>query len=371
MGDIALRARALLGSTTGSQSGRAAHESSVARTGPPDQRDAAAIATQLRRAAAAGTVDPAAADGAHLDAIAASLVEQARAAVNSLEAGASAGSLSDDQLIALESVIRTRGRPGLIVADDGLEPLDDARHPGSGFWRIPVSDHELQLLQVSASSGAVMVRDRVNGGGAMVIGTAWLIKNNHVVTNRHVLVSPNGTALVDRVSNAPTQGTLNPAFELVIDFAHHRNAVAPQIATVAGVPFIAEAADPVDVAIIQLATLPNGPAPMALADGAAASRHVFLVGHPAMMRAVPREVQAVFGTPDGRKRVCLGEVLADGASPGEIAHDASTIGGFSGACVQVFGGAGVSALHYYGDPARGNRAVTASALRAHPVAAFL
>ena len=91
MGDIALRARALLGSTTGSQSGRAAHESSVARTGPPDQRDAAAIATQLRRAAAAGTVDPAAADGAHLDAIAASLVEQARAAVNSLEAGASAG----------------------------------------------------------------------------------------------------------------------------------------------------------------------------------------------------------------------------------------------------------------------------------------
>jgi hypothetical protein len=371
MGDIALRARALLGSRAGAAQARSAQESSVTRTGPPDRHDAAAIAIQLRRAAAAGGADPIAASDAHLDAVAASLVDEARAALDSLENGAPAGSLSDTQLIALESVIRTRGRPGLIVSDDGLEALDDARHPGSGFWRIPVGDHELQLLQVAASSGAVMVRDRVNGGGFIVIGTAWLIKGNHVVTNRHVLLPPNGTALVDRAPNTPTAAALHSDFELVIDFAHHRGGAAARVAAIDAVPFIAQAADPIDVAILRLATVPNGTTPLTLATAAAASRQVFLVGHPALMRTVPKEVQAVFGTPDGRKRVCLGEVLADGALPGEIAHDASTIGGFSGACVQPFGGAGVSALHYYGDPARGNRAVSAGALQAHPVAAFL
>jgi hypothetical protein len=267
-------------------------------------------------------------------------------------------------------VIRTRGRPALVVEDGGLEALDDARHPGSGFWRIPVGDHEVQLLRVATASGAVMVRNRTGGGAPLVIGTAWLIGGDRVVTNRHVLLPPNGTPLVDRKPGAPTEADLKAAFELVIDFAHHRGAAQGATVAVAGVAYISEAADPVDIAIIRLAAAAPGRTPMQLAGAAAASRQVFLVGHPGFLVAVPKEVQAVFGTPDGKKRVCLGEVLPDGASAGEIAHDASTIGGFSGACVQAFGGSGVSALHFYGDPARGNRAVTADTLRAHPVAAF-
>jgi hypothetical protein len=52
-------------------------------------------------------------------------------------------------------------------------------------------------------------------------------------------------------------------------------------------------------------------------------------------------------------------------------HDASTIGGYSGGCVLPFLTNEVVGLHYYGDPLTGNRAFTAAALRAHPVAKFL
>jgi hypothetical protein len=371
MPETAVRALALLGSTTARSRSLSAHESSAARTGPPDQRDAEAIGRQLRLAAGGTGIDGAAGgdSDAHLASLAASLVDEARAVVTALEGGASPGSLSDSQRVALESVIRTRGRPALVVEDEGLEALDDARHPGSGFWRIPVGDHEVQLMRVVTASGAVMVRDRINGGAPIVVGTAWLIAGDRVVTNRHVLLPPFGTALVDRKPNAPTEAELKAGLELVVDFAHHRGATQNGTVAVAGVPYVAEAADPVDIAIIRLAA-DTGRTPLTLASAAAVSRQLFLVGHPGFLVAVPKEVQAVFGTPDGRKRVCLGEVLPDGASAGEIAHDASTIGGFSGACVQAFGGTGVSALHFYGDPARGNRAVTSDALRAHPAASF-
>ena len=340
------------------------------RTGPPDQRDADAIARQLRLTATAD-LSGLTGDQAHLDRLAASLVEEAHAVVEALDAGASLGSFSDAQMVALESVMRTRGRPALAIEDDELEALDDERHPGSGFWRIPVNDHEEQLLRVASAAGAVLVRDRAMGGASLVIGTAWLIAGDRVVTNRHVLLPPMGTALVDRTPQRSTEASLKPNIELVVDFAHQRGTARPATVAVVDVPFIAESADPIDVAVLRIAASPAGRTPLRLTDAVPVSRQLFLVGHPGLLTAVPKDVQAVFGTPDGHKRVCFGEVLSGDAAAGEVAHDASTIGGFSGACVQAFGGTGVSALHYYGDPIRGNRAVTSGALRAHGVAAFL
>lgn len=371
MNDAAVRARALLGKKRGVAGSPAATESSHARTGPPDQRDADAIARQLQLTVAGADAANVAASPAHVERLAAALVEQAQAVVDALEAGASAGSFSDAQMVALESVIRTRGRPALKVEDGGLEALDDDRHPGSGFWRIPVSDHELQLLRVASATGAVMARDRLTGAPLTVRGTAWLIAPDLVITNRHVLLPADSKRLVKRGAPRVTEGELKPDVELLVDFAHEDGPQRDRKVTVTAVPYVAEDADPIDVAIMRIAAAPPGATPLELAQAANVSRQLFLCGHPGRLAAVPTDVQAVFGTPNGRKRVCFGEKLtADAAFAGELAHDASTIGGFSGACVQAFGGAGVSALHYYGDPVRGNRAITADALRSHAVAAF-
>ena len=230
----------------------------------------------------------------------------------------------------------------------------------------------MQLLRVAASTGAVIARLLAGGGAPIVCGTAWLIAPTLVITNRHVLFPPLGTALVNRNAQRPTEAALRPDIELSIDFAYEEGAARDANVAVTAVPYVAEQADPVDVAIMKIASAPAGVSTLRLATAADVSRQLFLVGHPGVLAAVPAEVQAVFGTPNGRKRVCFGEKLAaNTASPGVMAHDASTIGGFSGACVLAFGSAGVSALHYYGDPARGNRAITAETLRAHAVAAFI
>jgi hypothetical protein len=140
-------------------------------------------------------------------------------------------------------------------------------------------------------------------------------------------------------------------------------------------PFVALENDPVDAALIRLGAAPSpAPAPLPMAGAALASRYLYVVGHPGKIdiNELEPEVQAVFGSPSGRKRVSLGQVMtADPAWPKDIVHDASTIGGYSGACVLGFDVCEVVALHYYGHPVKGNRAITAQALRAHPITALL
>jgi endonuclease G len=89
------------------------------------------------------------------------------------------------------------------------------------------------------------------------------------------------------------------------------------------------------------------------------------------MAAVPDDVRAVFGRPDGRKRVSFGKRLEGIGRPGEIVYDASTVGGYSGGPVLGISDGMVAGLHYYGDPVGGNLAVTAATIRAHRAYAAL
>ena len=289
-----------------------------------------------------------------------------------LENGASAGSIADADAIALESVIRTRGRPALAIEGPRIQAIDSARHPGSDFWRIPLNDHEFELVRVAGAAGAVTFRDLVTGADAQVRGTAWLIRADLVVTNRHVIFPDTGPRLAKRAAGRPTEAALKADYELMIDFAFDDGPARANRCLVTGVPYISEDNDPVDVAILRIATTPADGTPLTVARAAGTSKQLYLFGHPGKLNGVPEEVQAVFGTPDGRKRVCFGELMApDPAHPSEMVHDASTIGGFSGGCVLTFGATDVGALHYYGDPVRGNRAITAQTLLAHAVGAFL
>lgn len=369
MDNVAARARRLLSSTPAGAAGGAS-ESSSARAGPPDAADAQAIARQLKRVRRETAAAPS--DSSDLDRLAASLVERAQAAMKALEHGASPGTLTDDDTAALESVIRTRGRPALAIEWPRIQPIDSVRHPGSDFWRIPLNDHETQLVRVAGAAGAVTSRDTVTGAPAHVRGTAWLIRADLVVTNRHVIFPDTGPRLAKRGAGRPTDAALKPDFELMIDFAFDDGPARADRCLVTGVAYISEDSDPVDVAILRIAGTPADGVPLTVARAAGTSTQLYLFGHPGRLNGVPDEVQAVFGTPDGRKRVCFGQVMpADPAHPSEMAHDASTIGGFSGGCVLTFGSTDVGGLHYYGDPVRGNRAITAQALLAHPVGAFL
>jgi Trypsin-like peptidase domain len=350
--------------------------------GLPNAADARAIAEALKRESARRAVAGGGVAGRdtniEADAIAAQLVARANEVLAQLRGGIPPGEVSADGAYALESVMRVRGRPALNVEGDSIEPIDGQKHPGSEFWVSFRSDYENVLVAVASVTGAVMVKDRMGIQPNWVQGTAWLIKPDIVMTNRHVLFPPlGGMRLARRTPGATTTARFKNDLEVTIDFSFDdRQAGPPLTCSARDVLYVSEDGDPIDVALIRLGP-PIDPAqglsePLSVSSSSNDYQYIYVMGHPGKMPKVPENVLAVFGTPNERKRVSFGETIDAGApGPNEFMHDASTIGGYSGGCVLPFLKREVIGLHYYGDPLTGNRAFTAAALRAHPVGRFL
>jgi hypothetical protein len=363
------------GGAEGSVGGK--QESSV-NAGPPNEDDVKAIATQIKRATVSDKTVAGRDADIEADSIAAQLVARANEVLEQLRGGARVSELSADGAYSLEAVLFVRGRPALRVQGNSIEPIDEQKHPGSEFWKVFRDEHEDDLVKVAGATGAVMVKDRMGLHTAWVQGTAWLIKRDLVMTNRHVLFPSLGlTRLARRIPGAATTARFKSDLDISIDFAFdNRPAGQPVACPALEVVYVSEDADPIDVALIKIAPPPNVTqplsAPLALAREPGDYQYLYAVGHPGKMPEVPEKVRAVFGTPDERKRVSFGETMDPSpARPNEIVYDSSTIGGFSGGCVLPFLTNQVIGLHHYGDPLSGNRAFTAEALRAHAVARFL
>jgi Trypsin-like peptidase domain len=362
-------ARGSEGTTLGALEG-----ASSERRGAPDDRDRRAIALQLRAARGASpppvaVLTPVRGAPDEVDMLAASLVQRAAQLLARLGDGASTSSASDEELTAFEAVVRTRGRPALRV-ENNIEAIDDRKHPESGLWRTFLNMHEARVLKAASATGAIMARDRSSNEPAQVRGTAWLVGPDQVLTNRHVLFPPSGMLLASRRSDEPTRARIRTNIEVVIDFAYDNGLSRKMIYEIEDIPFVAQEADPLDVAVLRVraaAIDESPPVPLAISSDAAPPQYVYVLGHPGPVPKVPEDIMAVFGSPDGRKRVSVGRVLEIvDATDGVLWHDASTVGGYSGGCVLEFGKTGVAALHYHGHPVHGNRAFKAAALHAHP-----
>lgn len=374
------RAFKLLGEAAPGGFEAAALENAAMRRGPPDAHDRALIERSLLRhwerrpAPALAGRDP----RLEARAIAAQLVGQAQDAMRVLSEDGASAALSLSHTLALESVILTRGRPALRVMDNAIEPLDDDLHPGSGFWRaLVLNDHEHALAGTAAAVAAVMVAGPYLPAPATVVGTAWLIGEDLAITNRHVLIPELGLRLARRRPGEPTQARLKSDTSVYLDFAYDDGPQRSLRREIEAVAFISEAADPVDVALLRLK--PAAPADrfqrLRLSTDASEwdQDYVYAVGHPGRLAEAPADIAAVFGDPDGRKRVSLGELMdPDDLHPSDLRYDASTIGGFSGGPIVPIRSQAVIGLHYWGgDPRTGNRAIIASALREHAVHQFL
>ncbi|HYW17275.1 MAG TPA: serine protease [Allosphingosinicella sp.] len=363
---VAPRARRFLAAPTG-DCGRALE--STGGCGPPGERDVAAIAGQLRRAQSDRPAAPGSGGDAVAQGVARDLVTRARQALETLQESKGDAALDADDAMALESVLRSRGRPALRVEGDSIEPIDDQKHPGSGMWRNFLDDFEANMLFAAAATGAVIVGEGSGeSAGPWVQGTAWLVRSDLAVTNRHLLFPPpGGIRLAQRMLLQPTGARLRSDLDLLIDFAFDSGPSRSVRYAIDEVTFVAEEGDPVDVALLKVRPMDGRrPAPLALRTALLDEKHVYVVGHPGRMRQVAKEVRAVFGDPDERKRVSFGELMdPDALHPGELTYDASTIGGFSGGCVLGFRSREVAGLHHYGDPLSGNRAIAAATLAGH------
>jgi hypothetical protein len=353
------RALALLGSPPAPANGTSPPESQEAgQTGPrgPSAQDARLIAARISKYSTLG----AGAAGVIAD----DIVDRAARALEKLAQSRRGADVNEDEALALESVMQVRGRPAVRVLGEHLEPL--RHHPGSEFWQEYIATYEERIIAAASKTGAAVISSFASGNPPWVQGSAWLIAPDCVVTNRHVLLpdSDQAESLVEESADR-SKMQLRGDYAITIEFAADDRAPGKKVPRrVTNILYVAQAHDPVDIAL--LAIEPYEQTPLKLAPAAdPAPANVFVVGHPALMTNVPEAVRAVFGNLDGRKRVSFGKLLRDAGIDGTIAYDASTVGGFSGAPVLGISGGSVAGLHYYGNPLAGNLAIPSTKIRAH------
>lgn len=276
-------------------------------------------------------------------------------ALRAVAAGDNAALASRKTLTALEVIVRTDGsRPSFMIRNG----VPDRTTSPIGDWTKTMDDSAALLADAVQCVGRIDDPSFVQG----FRGTATLIGNNVIMTNRHVLQSIAG--------HDPAHGwTLKP--DIAIDFGHEFRAVdTARRRAVTGVLFVGQAPiDPfvidhgkLDLALLAIEPAPEGPKPLPLSLDAApdwgqVQTGVFICGFPGNpgFAETPSLLEKLFRSTFGCKRLAPGLVTTPAdklaASPRHwtLCHDATTLAGNSGSCVLVIGRErAVAGLHYGG-----------------------
>ena len=256
-----------------------------------------------------------------------------------------------DILDGLEAIVRTDGsRPSFMIRDGDVDrstsPVRD--------WGPTLDTSEEMLADAISCVGRI----DLPGSPPGYQGTGFLVQENLIVTNRHVL----------QVVADPENGrwTFRPGAS--IDFGHEfrgRDSITPRAlkSLVFTGPKAIKFSGGVDHSKLDLALIEiepaAAPAPAVLAvdasaDWAAPDLIVFTIGYPAMPRMTdytPTLLEQLFQATYGCKRLAPGRIMQSQITTQTwtTAHDATTLGGNSGSVVLVAGREHMAAgLHYGG-----------------------
>ena len=301
-------------------------------------------------------------------------MEDGKRAIEELKRAGVDAQLSPRQQDAIEAIIEQGGsRPTLpVTADDRVDVKDQAL----GSWQSVTEKFKDQISAAAASVGRI----DLNG---MHVGTGFVVKDNLVLTNRHVL---QGLAKSDGKGGWSFLGKPTITFDANPGPGRAREFAIRQKVVLAGPEDIDLQSNVIDFSKLDFAVLEcevtgggTFPPPLPLegdADKVTVGRPVFTIGYPA---PPPAHVSKVYGTEVlerlfshryGVKRFAPGEIdrgMGGDASTGVtvFTHDATTLAGNSGSCVVDFGNDGrlVVGLHFGGRPSTANYAHSNARLR--------
>lgn len=257
-------------------------------------------------------------------------------------------------LDSLEVIARTDGsRPSFVIRDDMIvresSPL--------GTWGA--------LLNTSEATGhltrAIRCVGRVDTGPNVTdaVGTATLIQDNLIMTNRHVL----------QTFGKRVDGKWQFSRDTFVDFGREfRGRESLNRRRITGVTFAADPeisfVNPVDHRKVDLVLLEleptdedTGQQPLAVAlddDWADPGAQVWLVGYPGRPKDFevdpPTLFEQLFSMTFGKKRLAPGEVEVSRIAENgpAMAHDTTTLGGNSGSALLVIGQENSAAGIHYG-----------------------
>jgi hypothetical protein len=256
---------------------------------------------------------------------------------------------------ALEVIVRTDGsRPSFMVRNGAV---DRSTSP-VGAWAdaLDASEASGLLNGALACVGRIDVPEASQG----FEGTGFLIHENLIVTNRHVLQA---------IARPNNQGGFNFKSGVTIDFGHEfraRDSISPRrLKQLAFCP--EKVIDPLhldhtklDLVLIELEPVAQGnDRPRSLLafdiapEWAAPGQFIYTIGYPANpgFSESLSLLEQLFQSTFGYKRLAPGEIASAHAQvfTWTLAHDTTTLGGNSGSVVLVPGREGAAAgLHYGG-----------------------
>lgn len=275
-----------------------------------------------------------------------------RAIVNFMDEAPSSEGRIDSPVRISEAIVLFQGRPAILV-QNGM--FQDA---GSQTWNNRLSPHKAALKKAIPSVGRV---ELVNHSDYSWLGTAWVIDEKVIVTNRHVasvFAKKQGSRFVI------VQNSFGQDVVAKVDFREEYQVSDAFEVEIENVLFIAEENGP-DAAFLLLKDHAKLPAPIQLA-ARDASRHdpIAVLGYPALDTRNDGPIMSrIFSDVFDVKRLAPGEVSFVEAGKNVFEHDCSTLGGNSGSPVINYETGEAVGLHFSGRFGVANFAVKASAIK--------
>jgi endonuclease G len=257
----------------------------------------------------------------------------------------------------LEAIVLVMGRPVLLVQNDDF----DLQTLETDTWKDRLEQARERLKAAVLSVGRI---DMDNNPQFDWVGTAWVVAEDVVVTNRHVadiFARRAGDKFVFRTSFLGQMAAR-------LDFREELASESPLEFRIVDVLHIEDDAGP-DMAFLRVDWTSNAEAgkraPIQLADSLEPAHNVAVIGYPAKdtRTRIPDEMDRIFGEIYNVKRLAPGDVT-DLLEQGRfIAHDCTTLGGNSGSVVLDLQTGKATALHFAGRERDRNFAVAAPVVR--------
>lgn len=255
-----------------------------------------------------------------------------------------------------EAIVLLENRPSLLVRNHRFEV------PNGGEWASLLAAARSILEERLPSVGRLEVDD---GFGARPYGTAWVIGERLLATNRHVaekFCMQEGARFVFLKSFSGRE------FRTRVDFKEEYGERTEEEVPVEEVVFM-EGPDRQlpDVALLKLASHAGLPDPIPVLEGPPRPRSaIAVVGYPAVDPRYGLDgleaARSVFGTIYDVKRLSPGYIMDHAAGPWFFSHDATTLGGNSGSVLLDIETGYAVGMHFAGEFRRSNYAVSAKTI---------
>lgn len=249
---------------------------------------------------------------------------------------------------AAEAIIVRHGYPSLLVRSGTFE------RPKLKVWRKRLEPHRTVIDHAIASVARVELSGHPQFNW---IGTAWMLDEETIVTNRHV-----AQLFVDRRTAVPR---FKRGIRASVDFREEHGSAEELVAAITDIVHV-EPRNGVDLALFRLdrqASARLNSAPIAIADSLDDAEFVAVIGYPAHDTRNDLDDQArIFDDIYDVKRFAPGKIKDADAGSDVFTHICTTLGGNSGSTViDITTGCAVG-LHFGGRQGQANYAVRPQAI---------